>query len=116
MAFYVDANSKLAKPLEITAHTATRQVFSFTLEGWDKIDVCHDLVLPSLSETKLLPPQQSSERPAASEVARHCVDAFFAKKVDDQGIDVHAEGQLMMREMLNPVNASSRWDCNVNPL
>jgi len=116
MAFYVDANSKLAKPLEITAHTATRQVFSFTLEGWDKKDVCHDLVLPSLSETKLLPPQQSSERPAASEDARHCVDAFFAKKVDDQGIDVHAEGQLIMREMLNPVNASSRWDCNVNPL
>jgi len=72
-----------------------------------------DLVLPSPSETKLSKPQQPSQQPAAS--TRHRVDAFFAKKVDDHGIDVHAEGQLMMREIMNPVNAGSPWDCNVNP-
>ena len=28
---------------------------------------------------------------------------------------MHAKGQMMMREMLHPVNAGSRWDYNVNP-
>jgi len=114
MAFHVDARGKLAKPLEITRRNEARQVFSFALEGGGKIDVCHDLVLPSLSETKLSPPQPAKQ-PAASQDLRHRVDAFFAKKVDDQRIDVHAEGQLMMRAMLDPANAGSRWDCNVNP-
>jgi len=29
--------------------------------------------------------------------------AFFAEKVNDKGIDVYAEGQLIIREMLNPM-------------
>jgi len=109
MAFHVDSSGKLAKPLIITRKNEKRQVFSFALEGGAKIDVCRDLVLPSLLETKLSPPT------AASEGARYRVDAFFAQKIDDKRINVYAEGQLMMREMLNPVNAGSRWDCNVNP-
>ena len=43
---------------------------------------------------------------------RQEIDAFFAKKVDDHGIDVHAEGQLMMRTVMNP---GSGWVCNVHP-
>jgi len=30
--------------------------------------------------------------------------AFFAEKAKDKGIDVYAEGQLIIREMLNPMN------------
>ena len=98
------------KALEITPQNAARQVFSFTLEDGGKKDVCHDRVLPSPSETKLSKPLQPSQQPAAS--TRHRVDAFFAKKVDDHGIDVHAEGQLMKHIVLNP---GCGWDCDVNP-
>jgi hypothetical protein len=30
------------------------------------------------------------------------MDAFFANAVGDEGIDVHAEGQLITRAVLNP--------------
>jgi len=72
-------------------------------------------ICASLSETRLSKTQQPSEQTAASKGTRYGVDAFFAKRVDDHRIDVHAEGQLMMREIMNPVNAGSKWDCNVNP-
>ena len=115
IVFCINAFGKLAKPLEITRRNEARQVFLFEFEDGSKTDVCHDLVLPSLSETALSKPQTMSLQPAVLESTRHGVDAFFAKRVDDHKIDVHAEGQMMMREMLNPVNAVSRWDCNVNP-
>jgi len=115
MVFYVDARGKLAKPLEITRRNEIQQVFSFKLEDGNEKDVCHDLVLPSLSETTLSNPQPLALQPALSEGMRHRVDAFFAKRADDHKIDVHAEGQLMMREIMNPVNAGAKWDCNVNP-
>jgi len=87
MAFYVDASGKLANPLEITPHIAARQIFSFDLEGGGEIDVCRNLVLPSLSEITLSP---STQQPTASESTRHRVEAFIAKKVDDR-----APGELM---------------------
>jgi hypothetical protein len=46
------------------------------------------------------------------ETADRHIDAYFAKQVDDRGIDVHAEGQAMMRIFLN---AESTWTCNVHP-
>jgi len=112
MAFYVNTNGQLAKPLEITARTAKRHVFSFALEGGGKVDVRHDLVLPSILETKLSRPEQPLQQTAASEGIRHCVDAFFAKKIDDHQINVHAEGQLMARIVLDP---GCGWDCKINP-
>jgi len=41
------------------------------------------------------------------------MDAFFAKTVDDTGIDVHAEGQLITRAVLNP--GAGGWDCTTHP-
>jgi len=41
--------------------------------------------------------------------------AFFAEEVEDQGIDAYWLWQLMMLEKPNPVNAGSRWRCNMNP-
>ena len=40
------------------------------------------------------------------------IDAFFAKRVDDHKIDVHSEGQKMMRIVMNP---GCGWECFVNP-
>ena len=64
-AFFVCASGKLAKPLEITRWNNARQVFSFEFEDGSKTDVCHDLVLPSLSETTLSKPQPLALQPAA---------------------------------------------------
>jgi len=115
MALYADASGKLAKPIEITRRNEARQVFLFEFEDGSKIDVCRNIVLPSIQETKLSKPQPLALQPAVLEGTRHGVDAFFAKRVDDHQIDVHAEGQLMMREIMNPVNAGAKWDCHVNP-
>jgi hypothetical protein len=41
------------------------------------------------------------------------VDAFFAKTVDDGGIDVHAEGQLITRAILN--HDTQGWECTAHP-
>jgi len=121
MAFYMGAGGQISKPFDIsrrhhaTANASDLLLFEFNGYGKDAEDVDPDLVLPSLSETRLSKTQQLSEQTAASEGTRYGVDAFFAKRIDDHGIDVHAEGQLMMREIMNPVNAGSKWDCNVNP-
>ena len=40
------------------------------------------------------------------------IDAFFAKRAGDMGIDVHREGQLMQRIIQNP---ACGWECFVNP-
>jgi len=64
-AFFVCASGKLAKPLKITRWNNARQVFSFEFEDGSKTDVCHDLVLPSLSETTLSKPQPLALQPAA---------------------------------------------------
>ena len=122
-ALYVNASGVVSKPFDISPFDRHHKSldasellsFEFGEDGKDAEDVDPNLVLPSSDETKLSKPQQPVQQAAGSEGIRHQVDAFFAKKVDDQGIDVHAEGQLMMRQMLNPVNAGSRWDCNVNP-
>jgi hypothetical protein len=41
------------------------------------------------------------------------MDAFFAKAVGDEGIDVHAEGQLITRAFLNP--GANGWECTTHP-
>jgi len=112
MAFYVDANGKLAKPLEITQLSAAREIFSFAIESGGKINVWHDLVLPSHSETKLSRPQQPEQQATAADRALQCVEAFFAKTTDDRVIDVHGEGQMMRRIIGNP---GCGWKCLLNP-
>ena len=117
MAFYVDVSGQVSEPLDISnRHHATADAsellsFEFDDDSKDAEDVDPDLVLPSLSETTLAR-LHLSQRPVASKRTRHCVDAFFAKKIDDHRIDVHAEGQLMQRIVLNP---DCGWECSINP-
>ena len=40
---------------------------------------------------------------------KFCVDAFFAKTMDDSGIDVHAEGQVMTR--IISMDSACGWEC-----
>ena len=116
MATYMDASGKAARPLEITAAVAKRQVVTVEFEdGSEVVDI--GLVLPSNSEMRLVKSEQASHEALPSkELAlqeRHQIEAFFAKRADDDKIDVHAEGQLMMRTIKNPGNTS--WDCSINP-
>jgi len=117
-ALFVDTSGQVSKPFDIShrhlesAHASELLSFEFDDDSKYSEDVDPDLVLPSISETKLSSPQQPAQQPAVVESARHCVDAFFAKTTDDQGIDVHAEGQLMQRIVLNP---GSGWECTMNP-
>jgi len=116
LVLYVDASGHVAKPLDLLrSHretSGTSQLFSFEFddEVKDAEDVDPDLVMPSSSQTKLSTPQQPSQQPAVSASAR--VEAFFAKTTDDHGIDVHAEGQMMQRIVLDP---SCGWECSMNP-
>ena len=106
-----------SKALRISARSVANEVLSFEFQDGKDEDVDRDWVLPTDSEVKLVEPQQSSQGPVVPESAtpdkeRHRIDAFFAKRVDDGKIDVHAEGQLMMRLIQD---AGGVWDCNVNP-
>ena len=100
----------------MSARSDADKVLSFEFEDGTEEDVDRDLVLPIDSEVKLKKPQQLNPglvpELAAPNKERHRIDAFFAKRVDDGKIDVHAEGQLMMRLIQN---AGGLWECNVNP-
>eukprot|EP00277_Geminigera_cryophila_P013459 CAMPEP_0179444644 /NCGR_PEP_ID=MMETSP0799-20121207/28080_1 /TAXON_ID=46947 /ORGANISM="Geminigera cryophila, Strain CCMP2564" /LENGTH=1038 /DNA_ID=CAMNT_0021231873 /DNA_START=47 /DNA_END=3165 /DNA_ORIENTATION=+ len=119
MALYVDrrrqcgcgcGSGELAKPLEITQRNTKRQVFSLVFEDGKKMDVCHDIFLPSFTETRLSRHKQLLN-PSASQSTWHWVDAFFAKRIDDNHFDVHAEGQVMQRIVLNP---GCGWEYSMN--
>jgi hypothetical protein len=42
----------------------------------------------------------------------HQIDALFAKETGDRDIDVYAEGQLLIRIVVDP---GCGWDCTVHP-
>ena len=64
------------------------------------------------AETKLVKRQALSRvevRAGRMVGAKFCVDAFFAKTMDDTGIDVHAEGQVMTR--IISMDSACGWEC-----
>jgi hypothetical protein len=108
MAFYVDARGTPAvSPREIS-HQRRAEVLNFALVGGGQEDVDSECVLPSGSEVVLVKPQQA----CVSDRTLNRIDAFFAKRTNDQRIDVHAEGQMMARIVMDP---GCGWDCRVNP-
>ena len=108
MAFYVDARGTPAvSPREIS-HQRRAEVLNFALVGGGQEDVDSECVLPSGSEVILFKPQQA----CVSDSTLNRVDAFFAKRAHDHGIDVHAEGQMMTRIVMDP---GCGWDCRVHP-
>jgi len=56
--------------------------------------------------------QGGTEKGGKADRAKDRVDAFFAKTWRDVSIDVHAEGQLMTRILLNP---ACGWECTTHP-
>jgi hypothetical protein len=79
-------------------------VLWFTLaDGGKQVVVDLQLVLPSGREIKVVESQQVPVLQDAlqSPDTRHQVDAFFAKRRDDEGINVHAEDQVMQRVVMN---------------
>ena len=132
-AVYVDAGGKVAKALELNAHRQQPTDYLLTCEFDDgsSEDVEPDLVIPCPSGSKqlqlVLPNQNVSSTathagpPAHAGPAAHApgdahgknrIVAFFAKTVDDQKIDVHQEGQQMMRVI---ENAGGVWECKIHP-
>jgi hypothetical protein len=108
MAFYVDARGTPAvSPREIS-HQRRAEGLNFALVGGGQEDVASVCVLPSGSEQVLFKPKQA----CLSDSTLNRVDAFFAKRTSDHGIDVHAEGQMMTRIVMNP---GCGWDCMVHP-
>jgi hypothetical protein len=108
MAYYVDAGGTPAIcPREISCQRRA-EVLNFALVGGGQEDVDSECVLPSGSELVLFKPQQA----CVSDSTLNRVDAFFAKRTSDHGIDVHAEGQMMTRIVMDP---GCGWDCRVHP-
>jgi len=120
LVFFVDAG-QVSRPLDITnrLHTTVDPcdllTFEFDDDSKDAEDVDPDLVLPSLSETRLSRPQQLSHQPAAPESALHRIAVFFTNRTYDyqlgMHVNVHAEAQLIARTVLNPDRG---WDCSTN--
>jgi len=108
MVLYVNADGKPATALKIPRDMRQLQVLLFTFSGGNKEDVDVDIVIPSTFDTPLTKSQQH----LPLEGGRNRVEAFFAKKADDNLINVHAEGQLMTRIVMDP---GCGWDCIMNP-
>ena len=97
--------------------------FEFKEESQKPVDVEQAMVLPQDSVNTCLVQRQvgrTRAHPAAQGGivkrgavggAKNCVDAFFAIIID-KGMDVHAEGQLMTRILLN---AACGWDSTQHP-
>ena len=110
MVLYVNADAKAAIALKLSGEVRhRREVLLFKFEDGTTEDVDVDIIIPSDLETTLTKPQCYQPR---SEGVRHRVDAFFAKKTDDNCINVHAEAQLMARIVMDP---GCGWDCSMNP-
>jgi hypothetical protein len=109
--FYVDAHGKLSNALEIPRQERLFLRFTFEDGGQKRqTEVRRERVLPSASwkELKLVQVQQA----CVSDSTLNRVDAFFAKRTSDHGIDVHAQGQMMTRIVMDP---GCGWDCRVHP-
>jgi hypothetical protein len=108
---YVDAHGNLSNALEIPHQEQLLLRFIFEDDDQKRqTEVKSERVLPSVSwkELKLVQSQEAY----VSDITLNRVDAFFAKRTDDHGIDVHAEGQMMTRIVNDP---GCGWDCRVQP-
>ena len=120
--WYLNAHGKAATWKAPTSRLLTKQIISFKLVDGAE-DVPRNFVIPDLesdsvsqlmkADTELASAHaQSVQQVTLAADKAHRIDAFFAKKVDDHLIDVHSEGQKMMRIVMNP---GCGWECNVNP-
>ncbi len=100
-----------ARQLEIPRHQRLLLRFTFEDGGQKRqAEVKRERVLPSgcWKELKLVQAQQA----CVSDSTLNRVDAFFAKRTSDHGIDVNTEGQMMTRIVMDP---GCGWDCRVHP-
>ena len=111
---YVDVQGRYAEK-EVDGGLLAKEFVTFMFEDQSKNPVVRVAsVLPQDGcETRLIAGTASSRARGQASGAKHRIDAFFAKTVDDTGIDVHAEGQLITRTFLNP--GENGWDCTVHP-
>jgi hypothetical protein len=116
--WYVNAHWKPATWKTPTSRHFTKQTISFNLPDGAE-DVPRNFVVPdpeSDSVSLLMKTdtdhEHSLQQGTLAPDKAHRIDAFFAKRVDDHLIDVHSEGQKMMRIVMNP---GCGWECNVNP-
>ena len=106
--FLVDARGKLGQIDYKRAQLETRvETLRFEFENGSTEDVDREHVLPSGSEIKVVKPKKACAWDG--KISR--VDAFFVKQTDDKDIDVHAEGQMMTRIVMD----AGGWHCNINP-
>eukprot|EP00802_Teleaulax_amphioxeia_P001956 Tamp_01958.p1 GENE.Tamp_01958~~Tamp_01958.p1 ORF type:complete len:1448 (+),score=382.62 Tamp_01958:367-4344(+) len=114
LVWYVDEQGRPADPEEVPDGALAPQfiTFRFRSDG-SKRHVEASAVLPQEGvATPLAVGVRAATRRAAGG-AKNRVDAFFAKTVDDAGIDVHAEGQLITRAILHP--GADGWECTTHP-
>jgi hypothetical protein len=123
LALYVGADGQCAKP-EIVEEFRDSEFFTFTFrfeQESERIEkVKRNRVLPLENvETPLVKRQAVSRGTVkAGRVVgtKFCVDAFFAKtmddKMEDKGIDVHAESQVMTR--IISMDSACGWECTQN--
>jgi hypothetical protein len=116
MVMYVDSSGKASNLLGLTNRVSRQLLLPFTFADGGRNFVDRNVVLPSGSEVRLERAKPDAgtgtTKLSAGFKGPHRIDAFFAKRADDPGMDVHAEGQMMMRLIKNP---GSAWDCSVNP-
>jgi hypothetical protein len=108
----VDGQNRCAEAEEVDAGFLAQEFVTFSFDDGTEQRVKVAAVLPQDgAETRLTAGTAVASRARGG--ARNCMDAFFAKTVDDAAIDVHAEGQLITRAVLNP--GASGWECTTHP-
>jgi len=124
LAVHVDAQGRHAEPQEVTGNFHARPFVTFSFEDGSKTPVEPCTVLPGEDEETPLVRRQvtplldkshakgGAVMTGASSGAKHRIEAFFAKTISDVSIDVHAEGQLMTRIILDP---ACGWECTTHP-
>jgi hypothetical protein len=111
LVLHVDGQDRCAEAQEVDDSFLVKEFVTFTFNDGSEDPVEVSSVLPQDgAETPL------AARAAPSRVrggAKNRMEAFFAKPVDNEGINVHREGQLITRAILNP--GANGWDCTTHP-
>ena len=111
LVLYVDMQGRCAKAEEVDHSFFAEEFATFGFDDESEKQVKVASVLPQEGNvTRLHVGVKRSKQ--ALDVAKHRIDAFFAKTVGDV-IDVHAEGQLITRAILNP--GAHCWECMTHP-
>jgi hypothetical protein len=111
LVLHVDEQDRCAKE-EVRDGLHAKAFATFRFVDGSKKHVEVSSVLPQDGFETLLTVRLHKTRRAAGGPTNR-VDAFFAKTVDDVGIDVHAEGQLITRAILN--HDTQGWECTAHP-